>query len=74
MEKIQCANRARMENTVPKETRYRSILPSRGITPVCFPTIYLNYLVDKNHTLTVSYGRRINRPNYQDLNPFSVVS
>jgi hypothetical protein len=26
--------------------------------------------VNKAHTLTLSYGRRINRPNYQDLNPF----
>jgi hypothetical protein len=37
-----------------------------------FPTAYLNYKLDSagNHTLTLDYGRRINRPFYQDLNPF----
>lgn len=37
-----------------------------------FPTAYLNYKLDSagSHTLTLDYGRRINRPFYQDLNPF----
>ncbi|RYY18517.1 MAG: TonB-dependent receptor, partial [Chitinophagaceae bacterium] len=37
-----------------------------------FPTAYLNYKFDSagNHTITLDYGRRINRPYYQDLNPF----
>lgn len=37
-----------------------------------FPTAYLNYKLDSagKHTLTLDYGRRINRPYYQDLNPF----
>lgn len=37
-----------------------------------FPTAYLNYKLDSMgyHTLTLDYGRRINRPYYQDLNPF----
>jgi outer membrane receptor protein involved in Fe transport len=36
-----------------------------------FPTAFVSYKLDKNNTLTVNYGRRINRPNYQDLNPFT---
>lgn len=35
-----------------------------------FPTAYLQYTVNKSHTLGVNYGRRIQRPNYEDLNPF----
>ncbi|MBS1566654.1 MAG: TonB-dependent receptor family protein, partial [Bacteroidetes bacterium] len=35
-----------------------------------FPTAYLNYDADKHNSFTLSYGRRIQRPNYQDLNPF----
>ncbi|HEY4150428.1 MAG TPA: TonB-dependent receptor [Chitinophagaceae bacterium] len=35
-----------------------------------FPTLFLNYEANKNNTFTFSYGRRIDRPNYQDLNPF----
>jgi len=36
-----------------------------------FPTIFINYKLDTNQThLNFSYGRRIGRPYYQDLNPF----
>jgi len=37
-----------------------------------FPTAYLAYKFDtvNKHSLTASFGRRITRPNYQDLNPF----
>lgn len=38
-----------------------------------FPTVYLQYKFDslQKNQLSFSMGRRINRPNYQDLNPFS---
>lgn len=37
-----------------------------------FPTFYISGPIDKaeNHTLNFNYGRRINRPYFQDLNPF----
>jgi outer membrane receptor for ferrienterochelin and colicin len=37
-----------------------------------FPTGYLSYKLDSsgNNYLNLSYGRRVNRPYYQDLNPF----
>ncbi|PUZ22923.1 TonB-dependent receptor [Chitinophaga parva] len=37
-----------------------------------FPTLYLLYKLDTaaNNTLSLNYGRRIDRPYYQDLNPF----
>lgn len=35
-----------------------------------FPTAYLQYTVDKSNTFVLNYGRRIQRPNYEDLNPF----
>ena len=35
-----------------------------------FPTIQLSQELSKNNELTVFYRRNINRPNYQDLNPF----
>jgi outer membrane receptor protein involved in Fe transport len=35
-----------------------------------FPTIYLTYKATKNHQFGFSTGRRIDRPAYQDLNPF----
>ena len=37
-----------------------------------FPTFYLQYKIDtaNKHQLGFNYGRRIDRPYYQDLNPF----
>jgi hypothetical protein len=37
-----------------------------------FPTVYVQYKLDSigNNQLVVSYGKRINRPYFQDLNPF----
>ncbi|RYF57736.1 MAG: TonB-dependent receptor, partial [Cytophagaceae bacterium] len=35
-----------------------------------FPTLFASYASDKKNTFTFSYGRRIDRPSYQDLNPF----
>ena len=35
-----------------------------------FPTTYISYKANKNNQLALSYGRRISRPAYQDLNPF----
>lgn len=38
-----------------------------------FPTVFLNYKIDSLGTKTVNlnYGKRVNRPFYKDLNPFS---
>ena len=38
-----------------------------------FPSVTLSYKAGKNHTLNLSYRRRIDRPNYQDLNPFVYI-
>jgi len=35
-----------------------------------FPSAGLSYALSDKHSFQLSYGRRINRPNYQDLNPF----
>lgn len=35
-----------------------------------FPTAYVSYEADKKNTFSINYGRRIDRPDYQDLNPF----
>ena len=38
-----------------------------------FPTVFAGLPLDSigNHYLSFSYGRRIERPNYQDMNPFT---
>lgn len=37
-----------------------------------FPTLYVQYKLDTagNQTININYGRRIDRPYYEDLNPF----
>ncbi len=35
-----------------------------------FPTAYLSFAANDKNDLTLNYGRRIDRPAYQDMNPF----
>jgi hypothetical protein len=35
-----------------------------------FPTLYLNYSINDDNQANISYSKRLNRPNYQLLNPF----
>ena len=37
-----------------------------------FPSLFLGYKIAKNHQLGLSYSRRLQRPNYEDLNPFEI--
>lgn len=36
-----------------------------------FPSAFVNHTIDKNNQVTLSFSRRVQRPNYQDLNPFT---
>ncbi len=35
-----------------------------------FPSVFVNYNLSDNHQMSLSYSKRINRPNYGNLNPF----
>jgi outer membrane receptor protein involved in Fe transport len=35
-----------------------------------FPTAFIQYKASDKNSFVLNYGRRIQRPNYQDLNPF----
>ena len=35
-----------------------------------FPTLYLNYTASQSNSFSLNYGRRLNRPNYSNVNPF----
>ncbi|MBL7748923.1 MAG: TonB-dependent receptor, partial [Chitinophagaceae bacterium] len=35
-----------------------------------FPTVYLQYEANEKNSFVLNYGRRIERPDYEDLNPF----
>ncbi len=66
----------RLENTISKGNQLGNILKpastfKRDYTNL-FPTVYLSYKLDSiaNNQLVLSYGKRIDRPYFQDLNPF----
>lgn len=35
-----------------------------------FPTVYFQYAANEKNQFVINYGRRIERPDYEDLNPF----
>ncbi|HEU4471933.1 MAG TPA: TonB-dependent receptor [Flavisolibacter sp.] len=51
-------------NAVQKDTSFR-----RSYTQL-FPTAFISYAYNEKNQFGLSYGRRIERPNYQDMNPF----
>jgi iron complex outermembrane recepter protein len=48
------------EEVEPVERTYTNLFPSTGLT----------YELDKKNKLGISYSKRVDRPNYQNLNPF----
>ncbi len=66
----------RFENTLSKGNQLGNIMkPSSRFKRDygnIFPTVYVMYKLDSigNNQLVANYGKRINRPYYQDLNPF----
>ncbi len=66
----------RAENTIAKghqlgNATHEDSSFTRNYTDI-FPTSYFSYKLDSigNNSLSLSYGRRIERPAYNDLNPF----
>ncbi|HEX5653318.1 MAG TPA: TonB-dependent receptor [Chitinophagaceae bacterium] len=60
----------RLENTIAKGYQVNNDSSFRRNFTNLFPSAFISYQLNKTNTLTVSYTRRITRPNYQDLNPF----
>jgi iron complex outermembrane receptor protein len=60
----------RLESTVSQgnlETTHQTF--DRNYTQL-FPTTYIQYTLNDKNTFVLDYGRRIQRPDYGDLNPF----
>ncbi|MBL7723507.1 MAG: TonB-dependent receptor [Chitinophagaceae bacterium] len=60
----------RLENTIAKGYQVTNDSSFKRNFTNLFPSAFISYTADKDNQLTVSYSRRITRPNYQDLNPF----
>ncbi len=61
----------RYEYTNVKLDNTNTAIPAYGTV---VPTIILSHNFDKNHSLKISYSKRIERPEYRDLNPFINLS
>lgn len=60
----------RLENTIANGYQVTNDSSFKRNFTNLFPSTFISYEVDKSNQLTVSYSRRVTRPNYQDLNPF----
>lgn len=60
----------RLENTVAKGKQLTTGEQFNRDYVQLFPTAYFSYKMNATNTFSVNYGRRIERPDYADLNPF----
>ena len=60
----------RLENTNAKGNQIKTDSSFKRNYTNLFPNVGLSYNANQNNQFNFSYSRRINRPNYDDLNPF----
>jgi len=60
----------RLENTIAEGRQVINDSSFKRNYTQLFPTAYLQYTVDKNNSFVLNYGRRVQRPSYEDMNPF----
>lgn len=65
---VQVGLRAEQTNSKGNSLTTQSIVDRHYLN--IFPTVFINQVLSKNHEAGFSYSRRIDRPNYADLNPF----
>jgi len=60
----------RAENTNSTGTSVTTDQETKRKYTDLFPSLMISHTYDDNHSVNFSYSRKINRPNYQNLNPF----
>ncbi len=60
----------RLENTISKGKQLTTGENFERNYTQLFPTAFVGYEVNEKNNLSMNYGRRIERPDYADLNPF----
>ncbi len=60
----------RLENTGSKGSQLTTGIDFKRNYTQLFPTAYFQYSANEKNQFVLNYGRRIDRPNYRDLNPF----
>ena len=70
--KMQVGLRAELANTSSNLKSADTIIPNDYFN--LFPTVHLKYEFNQEHTIQLSYSRRVSRPRVHQLNPFVDVS
>jgi iron complex outermembrane receptor protein len=60
----------RLENTISNGDQLTTGETFKRNYTQLFPTAYVSYALDDKNQFSLNYGRRIQRPDYGDLNPF----
>ncbi len=60
----------RLENTISNGDQLTTNQTFKRDYTQLFPTAYLSYALNDKNQFSLNYGRRIQRPDYGDLNPF----
>ena len=60
----------RLENTISNGDQLTTNTTFKRNYTQLFPTAYLSYAMNDKNQFNLNYGRRIQRPDYGDLNPF----
>lgn len=61
----------RVENTISKGNQVTTGEKFNRPYTQLFPTAFLQYVYNDKNQFVLNYGRRLRRPNYQSLNPFT---
>jgi iron complex outermembrane recepter protein len=69
-EKFSLQTGLRFENTLMNGLELTTNKSFRRNYAQLFPTAYFQYSPSKKHSYVLNYGRRIKRPDYENLNPF----
>ncbi|MGG5506912.1 MULTISPECIES: TonB-dependent receptor domain-containing protein [unclassified Myroides] len=64
----------RIENTQLKGNSITLNQENESKYTKLFPTAYLSFVPNDNHSFSLNYNKRINRPNYNLLNPFKWIA
>lgn len=60
--------RAEHTNSIGESVSLKKIVDRKYLN--FFPSVFVSHDINEKNNLSLSYGRRIDRPSYQDLNPF----
>ncbi|WP_264897974.1 TonB-dependent receptor [Sediminibacterium sp. TEGAF015] len=63
----------RLENTIMNGNQVTTQQQFNRNLLQLFPTAFVSYKASDLSTFTINFGRRIDRPNYRDLNPFQLL-